>query len=152
MVNGYSLFAIRYSLHTGTNIMQLLPTRRIAFLLTPIIAATLFPWGWLGKQLPSFDSLLLRMFPGALGHISGHTFIFLLLGGTLLIAVPLLRRPLPYFLVIGGFALAQEVLQLAYKRRRILADDLLDLVVDLLAATLAFVVWQVIAARQKRVQ
>jgi hypothetical protein len=132
--------------------MQLLSTRRVILFLVPVVVATLFPWGWLADQSWRFDQLLLALFPGTLGHIAGHTFIFLLLGGSLLIALPWIRRPLPYAIVVGCFAFAQEVLQLAYKRRRVLADDLLDLCVDLVAAALAFVAWQLVTYWRKRVQ
>jgi hypothetical protein len=122
--------------------MKLTHTNRPLLALALVVAVTLFPWGWLTQQWPAFDRFMQLLFSEQIGHIIGHSVIFTLLGLCLLIALPALRRPLPYMSAILGFAIGQEFLQLIYKQRPIVADDITDLLVDLAAAALVFVIWR----------
>lgn len=129
--------------------MKLLRTYRPLLPLALLIAVTLFPWGWLTQQWPAFDRFMGLLFSEQIGHIIGHSTIFALLGLGLLVALRALRRPLPYLITIIGFAISQELLQLAYKQRPIVTDDISDLLVDLAAATLVFVIWRLISYNRR---
>jgi hypothetical protein len=125
-------------------------TLRPLLALSLVIAVTLFPWGWLTTHWSAFDRFMDLLFSWQLGHIIGHSLIFALLGSCLLVALPVLRRPLPYLSTILGFAIGQEFFQLIYKQRPIVADDITDLLVDLVAATLVFVIWRWISYNRGR--
>lgn len=131
--------------------MKLLRTYRPLFALSLLITVTLFPWGWLASQSQPIDQFFTMLFPELVGHIIGHSTIFALLGICLLVALPALRRPLPYLITIIGFALGQELIQLAYKQHPIVTDDFTDLLVDLAAATLVFVIWRLISYNREKV-
>ena len=131
--------------------MKLLRTYRPLFALSLLITVTLFPWGWLAGQSQPIDQFFTMLFPELVGHIIGHSTIFALLGICLFVALPALRRPLPYLITIIGFALGQELIQLAYKQRPIVTDEFTDLLVDLAAATLVFVIWRLISYNREKV-
>ena len=62
-----------------------------------LLALALFPFGWLGEVWPAFGAVLGRVFATDLAHAIGHSLIFCILGGVLLLIFPaLLTRPWRY--------------------------------------------------------
>ncbi len=108
-----------------------------------LIAAILFPYGWLADVWPTFDRLTGFIFGSEVAHIAGHVGLFALLGTAVLTMFARLRtQPMVYFSLITCLGVMQELLQLTtFKHRPIGASDLFDLAVDLLAAVLVFIMW-----------
>jgi hypothetical protein len=101
----------------------------------------LFPLGWLADVWPEFGRWMGVVFATAWAHAIGHMLIFLLLGLAALAAFPALRlQPRAYFGWLCLAGLLQETLQLLYKQRPIVFDDLRDVVTDLIGLALAFLV------------
>ncbi len=105
-----------------------------------LIGLALFPFGWLGTEWSDFGTVINMLFATTAAHIIGHSLIFMLVGGVILLLVPALRtRPLIYMLLVLCLAVMHEGLQLiAYKQRPLLFDDFFDVGIDLLAAGLLF--------------
>ena len=123
-------------------------TRRFAPLIA-LLAITLFPMGWLGRQSPVVGDLIETLFPTNRAHAVGHTVMFFTLGMCMLLVLPWLgRHAAAYLVLMLAVALGQEAFQLLYKQRPILFDDIRDLGVDLVAIAAAFgavrlwVAWQ----------
>lgn len=111
---------------------------RLAPLLA-LLAAALFPFGWLGRVWPAFGAWLDQIFATTLDHAIGHGLIFMTLGLLLLLAFPaLLARPARYAALLLLVAVGQEAFQLLYKQRPFNRNDLFDLLIDVAAFTLAF--------------
>jgi glycopeptide antibiotics resistance protein len=112
-------------------------------LLALALLLVLFPFGWLGEQWPAFGFWIDWLFATELAHAIGHGCIFFGLGLLLLWLFPWLRTRPPLYLGITLLAaIGQEGIQLSYKQRALVFDDLRDLLVDLLGSILAFlVVW-----------
>ncbi len=105
-----------------------------------VIAAVLFPCGWLGEFSPAFRNVLDRAFPDAWLHAVGHVTIFLLLGSLLLRTAPALRRrPIVYLAIMLCFAFGQEAFQAVYKDEFSAFDTLRDLVTDSCGFGMAYV-------------
>lgn len=115
---------------------------RPAALLT-LMAAILFPYGWLAATWPTFDWLTGLIFGSEAAHIAGHVGLFMLLGTAVLTIFTRLRmQPMVYFGLITCLGVMQELLQLTtFKHRPVGASDLFDLAVDLLAAGVVFAMW-----------
>lgn len=103
------------------------------------LVISLFPFGWLGEQWPWFGLWLGQTLRGPLGHGIAHFSLFLLLGLLLLWFFPRLRSRLGLSLLLGlGLGIAQEGIQLLYKQRPLVWDELRDLVVDLVGMIAAY--------------
>ena len=115
--------------------------RTVAILALCLVGMALFHFGWLGAEWSGFGIMINIIFATTAAHVIGHSLIFMLLGGVMLLLVPALRtRPLIYLLLVLCLAVMHEGLQLiAYKQRPLLFDDFFDVGVDLLAAGLLFV-------------
>lgn len=124
-------------------------TYRLPLLLLPLammLAVVLFPFGWLTLQWPAFAGFMGALFTGWLSHAIGHTVLFVGLGLALLLAFPgLRRRPWLYAGLMLLAALGQEGFQLLYKGRGVNLNDLNDLIIDMVAAAIAWGVvrWRV---------
>ena len=104
-------------------------------------ALVLFPFGWLGEQWPPFGHLLDWLFATNRAHAVGHAILFFLLGLALLSVFPRWQARLGlYMAVMLAAGIGQESFQLLYKGRPLAFDDFRDLVVDLTAALVAFVI------------
>ncbi len=113
-----------------------------------ILIITLFPFGWLAQHWPAFDTFAGWLFPEPWGHFFGHLTIFLLVGLSLLLAFSKLRTsPRFYALLALTIAVGQEAIQLLYKRRAIVLNDITDLIPDLLGATMAWLIVYIISNR-----
>ena len=103
-----------------------------------LLALVLFPFGWLGEQIPGFGLFLGWLFASAREHAIGHTLLFLLLGLAALFTFPgLARRPWHYLGLMLLVAIFQEGFQLLYKARPLVFDDFRDLVTDMIGSLLA---------------
>ncbi len=118
--------------------MNLRPIIRYWPLILMIILG-LFPFGWFGELWPRFGVLLGIMFPGVFGHAIGHTCMFFLIGGALLLAFPALcKRPIVFFGMMVLIGLCQETFQLAYKQRPLEFDEFRDLITDMIGSGIAY--------------
>lgn len=108
-----------------------------------LIFFSLFPYGWLADKWPAFDRFTGFIFGTEAAHVAGHVGLFVLLGTAVLILFPrLLKNPPLYFGIILGIAILQEYFQLiSFKNRPVIAADIFDLVVDLLAAGLVLIIF-----------
>lgn len=122
--------------------------------LTPLLALlafALFPYGWLAQHSAPFRHLAYGVFFSEAAHAVGHTLLFLVVGGALLACFPgLLRRPGRYLALVALIAVAQEGLQLLYKGRGVVVNDITDIGIDLVAAALVFALARLAAARRAR--
>lgn len=111
-----------------------------------VLAIVLFPFEWLGQKSGSVNHLITAVFPTEDQHAFGHLGIFFLFGTLLLRTFPSLRRrPWRYMGLILLAGLAEETLQTFIKPYFDLIDTGHDLVLDLIAGSiaLAFVtIWQ----------
>lgn len=109
--------------------------------LVGLVAAALFPYGWLAENWPTFDRFTGFIFGSEAAHVAGHVGLFALLGTVVLLLIPQWQqRPHLYFGLIAILGIAQEFLQIvSFKHRPVAANDLFDLAVDLLAAGVVFV-------------
>jgi hypothetical protein len=116
-----------------------------------VLVLTLFPFGWLGKEWPTFGSALNWAFATAREHAIGHSTIFFLLGVLTLATFPSLRARLGLYLgTMFLIGLGQELFQLLYKQRPLVFDDGRDLLTDLIGLIAAFgIVWMVQRFRRK---
>jgi len=113
-------------------ILRLLP-------LVLLLCLSLFPFGWLGERWPRFGIWLGQTFRGDWGHGIAHFGIFFAIGLTLLWMFPVLRSRLGILLLIGlALGIAQEGVQLIYKQRPLVWDELRDLVVDQIGMLAAY--------------
>jgi hypothetical protein len=114
------------------------PKTLLVSVLVLALALALFPFGWLGLEVPSFGAWLDGFFFNDWIHALGHSTIFFLLGLALLMAFPKLRpRLLIFYALILVVAVGQEFFQLLYKQHLFVFDDSRDIVTDLIGATLA---------------
>lgn len=115
-----------------------------------LVGLALFPYGWLAERWWLFGQMADFIFGTELAHVIGHLVLFAVLGTAVLTTLPRLqRRPRLYFALILGLGLAQEVLQLvSFKKRPFAANELLDIIVDLLGAFIAYKFLQLHRAAQ----
>lgn len=108
--------------------------------LSAMLTAVLFPYGWLADRWGWFAILTNFIFHAEAMHIVGHLLLFTSTGLLGLYLWPGLRRfPLRYILILLGLGLAQEWLQLiSFKYHAFSLSELFDLVVDLCGAWLAW--------------
>lgn len=112
------------------------------------VAICLVPYGWIASLSPVLQQLFNQVFAYRLAHIIGHSIIFVLIGALALWLIPALRRwPVVYLGLILLAALGQEGFQVLYKGQLYLADSLGDMLVDLVAAAL---IWMLAASAQAR--
>lgn len=105
--------------------------------LLALLALALVPYGWLTELSPPFRAVMYWVFATEAAHAVGHTLIFLAVGAALLAVFPgLLRRPGRYLSIVLLVAVAQEGLQLLYKGRGVIRNDLTDIAIDMVAAGL----------------
>jgi uncharacterized membrane protein YeaQ/YmgE (transglycosylase-associated protein family) len=110
-----------------------------------------FPFGWLETQWPAFGTVMYYIFDAEAAHVIGHFMLMGAVGTAVLLVFPPLRhRPAIYFAIMFGFGLAQEILQLlSYKKRPFAGTEWFDIAVDLIGATVVFILFRIIAARQE---
>ncbi|NJN18366.1 MAG: hypothetical protein HC822_19975 [Oscillochloris sp.] len=114
-----------------------------------LISLAVVPYGWIAEHIPAVDRVLDGLFAGEFAHAVGHTLIFFTIGTALLLAWPGLRRaPMRYMLMMFSIALIQEGLQLMFKDRGIILNDITDIATDLVAAGLALTLQQLRATPQ----
>lgn len=110
--------------------------------LLALLAIALFPFGWLTELSSAADLIGDTLFPNEAAHAVGHALIFGAIGAALLIAFPpLRRRPWLYLGLILIVAVGQEGIQLIYKERGVVVNDLTDIGTDLVAAALVWALW-----------
>lgn len=126
-------------------LMSQLSIRRVSvlwFVVTAIFIVTfvLLPYGWLAERWETADFIVNKIFASQEAHLLGHTLLFGLAGLLLLTAVPRLEaHPLIYIGIIILLGSGQEILQLlSFKQRPFIFGDLFDVVVDVGAAVLVF--------------
>lgn len=104
-----------------------------------LITVFLVPYGWIAEQSPVLNYLFNQVFHNVAAHVVGHSIIFAVIGIVALKTIPALRRwPAAYIALILAVALGQEYLQMVYKGQFYLVDTLIDLLVDLAAAAVAW--------------
>jgi VanZ family protein len=105
-----------------------------------LIGLALFPYGWLAERWSLAGQVADFIFGTELAHVIGHLILFAVLGTAVLTTLPRLQRhPRLYFTLILGLGLVQEILQLvSFKQRPFAANELLDIIVDLSGAFIAF--------------
>jgi hypothetical protein len=88
---------------------------------------------------PGFASALNLIFDTEIAHVLGHLFLFALTGAAALHTFPRLQSHPQLFLGLTlGAGILQELLQLAtFKMRPPMADEFLDIGIDLLGAAVA---------------
>lgn len=124
---------------------------RRLILLSALIGIAVFPFGWLTAFWPPMITFNATFLPNELAHNLGHFGLFGALGFVLLASVPWLRqRPGPYLAGMLAIGLTQEGLQLLYKRRGVAFNDLSDLLIDLMAAMIVFLLWQQVTRQPSR--
>lgn len=118
--------------------------RRLLVLVGLFVLAALFPYGWLADQWPAFGAGFNAVFGSELGHLIGHSGIFFSAGLGLLWVAPALRARLPLFLgILLGLGIAQEGIQLVYKGFAPGRAELFDLLTDVTAGFVAWVLVRV---------
>jgi len=116
-------------------------------LLIPLGLA-LFPFGWLGLEVPAFGSWMDGVFVNDWVHALGHGTIFLILGLALLLVFPVLRTRLwLYYTLILAAGIGQEFFQLLFKKQLLVFDDSRDILTDLIGATVAFLLWRFVLSK-----
>lgn len=120
-------------------------TQRITSTITrlwPLLALVVFalvPYGWIAEANPWLQPIIYGLFATEAAHAVGHALIFAAVGVALLAVFPsLLARPWAYLALILGVALGQEGLQLLYKGRGVILNDITDIGIDLTAAGVVF--------------
>lgn len=109
----------------------------------------LFPYGWLAHLWPTFGLFINWLFETEMAHHIGHSLIFATLGWFLITVWPPLANYFAlYLMLIGGLGLSQELLQLWYKQRPLGVNDGQDLLVDIAAAALFFVLYRHLIIRR----
>ena len=105
-----------------------------------LVGLALFPYGWLAERWFLFGWVTDFVFGTELAHVIGHFILFAMVGTAVLLTFPRLQiRPRLYvgLIVLVGFL--QEVLQLTtFKERPFAANELFDMIVDVLGALAAF--------------
>lgn len=127
-------------------------TTSILVRLGPLFALLVFaliPYGWIAENNPAFGRFANWLFATEAAHAVGHSLIFAGIGSALLACFPaLLRQPWRYVGLILLIGVAQEGLQLAYKGRGVILNDLTDLAIDLLAACVVYAIAHAIVRRR----
>ncbi|MFV9503879.1 MAG: hypothetical protein AB4911_04860 [Oscillochloridaceae bacterium umkhey_bin13] len=122
-------------------------------LLTVLIGFAVFPFGWLAQLSSTANTVGRLFFPNELAHNISHALLFASLGVILLVTVPALRlRPMHYGAIILLIGMAQEGVQLVYKQRGVVWNDLIDLVIDLTAAMVVYLLWHRATGWRQRTQ
>ncbi|MCL4871022.1 MAG: hypothetical protein KJ063_18845 [Anaerolineae bacterium] len=112
------------------------------FIFLIFLALALFPYGWLARLWPPFGLFVDWLFATEMAHHIGHSVVFATLGWFLLTVFPALRERFGlYIILIGVMGASQELLQLWYKQRPLGINDGKDLLVDVAAAAIFFLLY-----------
>jgi hypothetical protein len=106
-----------------------------AWIALPLVLAALaiMPHAWIAEQWPGFAAVF-RPFCATVGERGGHALVFAVLGGSLLVVFPALRRDLlAYLLILIAIGVTQECVQLLWKAHASGVNEVHDLAVDLSA-------------------
>ncbi len=113
-----------------------------------LCSLVLFPYGWLANNWAPMGWVVDTIFGAEWMHWLGHMVMYGMMGTAVLIIFPqFLDHPHYYFGLLLGIGLMQETLQLVtFKHRLFTTNELFDLLVDLLATS---VIWLVIKYRSR---
>jgi len=104
-----------------------------------------FPFDWLSTVWPPFGDLFRQVFRNDHDHFVGHTIFFLIVGGLILLYVPVLLSKLHWYLAgLIVAALIQETIQAIFGGRALAFTDINAFKGDALGGISAFVLWRVI--------
>ena len=118
--------------------------------LIALVVLALIPYGWLAELWPWFAQIATFLFATEAAHAVGHALIFACVGTAMLAVFPALRRqPWRYLALILVVATTQESLQLLYKGRGVVRNDLTDIGTDLVAAGVMFALAQASLSQRK---
>ena len=121
-----------------------IPTIGVVALSAGALTIAVFPYAWLGKIYRPFGQWMDTYFWAESAHHVAHTVDFVGVSIVLLSLYASLRRNyLLFILSILAVAGIQEGLQLMYKKRLVAWNDGKDVVVDVVAATAAYLVFMV---------
>lgn len=113
-----------------------------------LVVLTLVPYGWIAEHSPLVRRLVYGLFSSEAAHWVAHALTFAAIGAAMLVRFPrLLGRPWVYLGLILLIALGQEGLQLIYKGRGVIANDIFDIGLDLAAAFGTFALGRYAVAR-----
>ncbi|GAB4432364.1 MAG: hypothetical protein OHK0015_19760 [Chloroflexi bacterium OHK40] len=114
-----------------------------------LVLFTLLPYGWFAQHWPWLDAVASWLFATEAAHAVGHALSFGALGAALLTVFPALcARPGLYLAIVLAVALGQEGLQLLYKGRGVIVNDMTDLGTDMVAAVVVLALMRA-AARNR---
>lgn len=117
--------------HTPTTLGRAWP-------LLALVALALVPYGWIAEANPWMQPIVYGLFATEAAHAVGHSLIFFVIGAALLYMFPdLAERPGRFLGLILLIGVGQEGLQLLYKGRGLILNDITDLGIDLVGASLA---------------
>ncbi len=104
-----------------------------------MIAVALFPYGLLTQVSPAVR-VVVWQYRATVYHVIGHLTVFAVLGTAVLLTFPQLRhRPRLYLALMFLLGVLQEFFQLVgFKHRFLVADDFFDVAVDILAASVVY--------------
>ncbi|HFQ94416.1 MAG TPA: hypothetical protein ENK32_10430 [Anaerolineae bacterium] len=117
-----------------------------------LMGLAMTPYGWVAAWWPGLGFVVDALFSAEWAHVAGHMGIFALLATAVLTLFPRLQKHPALFLTIFAFlALLQEGLQLVtFKHRPIVADDLFDLAVDMVAVTAVYLIVRYSQKKKRR--
>jgi hypothetical protein len=128
-----------------------MPRKRLFIIVLALLiplGLALFPFGWLGLEVPAFGSWMDGFFVNDWIHALGHGTIFLILGLALLLIFSALRARLwLYYTVILAAGIGQEFFQLLFKKQLLVFDDSRDIFTDLIGATVALLLWRFVLSK-----
>lgn len=106
-----------------------------------LMAVALFPYGLLVQVSPAVSGVMWQ-YRATIYHVIGHLAVFTVLGTAVLLTFPRWRyRPRLYLAVMLLLGVVQEFLQLVgFKHRGLMADDFFDVAVDILAASVVYLI------------
>jgi len=133
--------------------MQIFQNKNVRLLtvLAVLLGIVLFPYGWLANNWWVMRWIEDAFFETELSHWVGHVVMYGALTTAVLIVFPhLLNQPRRYFGLIFAIGLVQETLQLiTFKHHFFTTNELFDLMVDLIAAGIVFVVAKIISRKRQ---
>ena len=117
-----------------------------------LLLLLLFPYGWLAEQWPLFNHLRTLIFRSEWAHVAGHALLFAALGFFLLRFLPQLRhKVLLYVYILTSLGVIQEGLQIiSFKHRPLMANEFVDLGVDVLAAVVILGIVKITSQREEK--
>jgi glycopeptide antibiotics resistance protein len=98
------------------------------------------------RRWPGFYSVGRSLLPTGRDQNLAHVGLFLVLGILLLALIPYLRkRPLHFMVLIAALGYGQEVLELSLRTWRLSANDLNDVLLDVVGGGLGYIVFTLVA-------